>query len=489
MLHRCYCNMNSQVLGRGPFTGETKQHLNKSGYELAAKPNRSNFRFQQTAKRIDMDSNTLMTAPLAGVGDPQIPAKGHPILNRYRQIRDMSVSLCQPLEIEDYGIQTMADVSPPKWHLAHTAWFFETLVLKPYLKNYTEYHPVFARLFNSYYETLGQYHPRPERGLLSRPTVREVLAYRSYVDEAMAALLSLHDHPQIEQILFRTELGLNHEQQHQELLLTDIKHIFAYNPMQPVYQQKTLPGGQWKEADWLAFDAGIYETGADGDGFAYDNEYPRHRVYLNAFRLCDRPVLNGDFMEFIADGGYGNAELWLSEAWKTVKDQSWSAPLYWFKQDRQWYYHSLNGVQQVERNAPVCHVSFYEAAAYARWAGKRLPTEAEWEVAAGTVAIAGNLRDSGYLQPVAACLNSGPLLKMYGDVWEWTQSAYSPYPGYAQGKGALGEYNGKFMSSQLVLRGGSCVTPLDHIRASYRNFFYPADRWQFTGFRLAEDLK
>jgi ergothioneine biosynthesis protein EgtB len=412
------------------------------------------------------------------------------LFERYIRVRQESESICSALKVEDYGIQTMPDVSPPKWHLAHTAWFFETLLLKPYLPEYQCYHPKFAELFNSYYNSLGGQHPRPERGLLARPTVSEIYQYREYVDDAMAALLAHPKHPQWQDIESRTILGLNHEQQHQELLLTDIKHIFAYNPLQPVFRDIKLPrtmSSIRRELPWLEFPAAVYDVGWQGDSFAYDNESPCHKQYLQGFRLAPRLVTNGQYIEFMESGAYQNALLWLSDAWIEVSKQAWQAPLYWQKIENDWWHMTLSGLQQVDLHAPVCHVSYFEADAYARWKGKRLATEAEWELAARKYDIAGNFRDSGFLQPVTAGVENGQH-QFYGDVWEWTMSPYSPYPGYDQQRGPLGEYNGKFMSNQMVLRGGSCVTPLGHIRASYRNFFYPADRWQFSGIRLAEDI-
>lgn len=410
---------------------------------------------------------------------------------RYADVRRESEWLCKPLEIDDYGAQTMPAVSPPKWHLAHTAWFFETLVLKPFLDGYREYHPLFPYLFNSYYESLGSYHPRPERGLLSRPTVAEVYRYRAYVDEHMARVLGQAGHLHREEIERCTVLGLNHEQQHQELLLTDIKHIFAYNPLRPSYGAMAW-GTRVFDAlplRWLDFEGGIKSIGHEGEGFAYDNEAPVHKVYLHDFQLASRPVTNGEFMEFIEAGGYQKPDYWLSDAWKRVCQHGWKAPLYWECLDGEWWQMTLSGMRAVDEGSPVCHVSYYEAAAFAQWCGKRLPTEAEWEVAASTLPIEGNLRESGALHPLP--LSSDDLFpsQMFGDVWEWTQSPYTPYPGFRQIPGPLGEYNGKFMSGQMVLRGGSCITPVDHIRATYRNFFYPEERWQFSGFRLAKDMR
>lgn len=416
---------------------------------------------------------------------------------RYLRIRQYSEQICAPLALEDYGIQTMPEVSPPKWHLAHTSWFFETLLLKPFVQNYQPFNPRFAHLFNSYYDTIGSYHPRAERGLLSRPTVDEIYAYRTYVDEKIADLWGESDHPQREEITMRIELGLNHEQQHQELMLTDIKHIFAYNPLQPVYCDLPTPTGQAGQMRWLDFTGGIKEIGHKGASFAFDNEGPRHQVYLADFRLASRLVTNGEYIEFIEAGGYQQSHYWFSDAWKIIRQQNWRAPLYWQLLDDEWWHMTLGGLRKVDAEAPVCHISYYEASAYAQWAGKRLPTEAEWEIAASDLEIEGNFRANNLLHPSPTC-GSHPvsveekhqqsLLQIYGDVWEWTQSPYVAYPGYKPAAGPLGEYNGKFMSSQMVLRGGSCVTPKDHIRPEYRNFFYPHERWQFSGLRLAEDI-
>ena len=408
------------------------------------------------------------------------------LVQDFLRIRQDSAVICEPLEIEDYGIQTFPDVSPPKWHLAHTSWFFETFILKPFLKNYRPYHELFAHLFNSYYETVGTFHPRPERGLLARPTVKEVYQYREAVNAAMQELLADEKHADYKEIINRTVIGLHHEQQHQELLYTDIKNIFAYSPLRPVYLEMAYPETTDPGAmDWLEIDAGIKEIGHTGIGFGYDNEYPRHKAFQPAARIASRLVTNGEFIEFIDAGGYGQAEFWLSDGWKVVQQQQWQCPLYWEKRDGAWWHATLSGFKPVDKNAPVCHVSLYEADAYTRWCGKRLPTEAEWELSAASETIQGNLRDAGYFHPLP---QHGTNRQFYGDVWEWTQSPYAPYPGYKTPPGAIGEYNGKFMSSQFVLRGGSCVTPAEHIRPSYRNFFYPADRWQFSGIRLAEDV-
>lgn len=409
-----------------------------------------------------------------------------PLGTRYRRVRAASEALCWPLEIEDYCIQTMPDVSPPKWHLAHVSWFFENFVLQPFLPGYTVFHPDYAYLFNSYYQTVGKFYPRPARGLLARPTVEQVFAYRAHVDAAMQCLLSRPPADCREEIERRVELGLHHEQQHQELLVTDIKHIFASNPLRPVYHRQAVLQRSAALLEWQTFTAGIYEVGHTGDGFGFDNEFPRHKVFLDGFQLASRPVSNADYLVFVETGGYQRSELWLSEGWQQVCTNAWQAPLYWEPTETGWRHMTLAGWTPLDPDAPVCHLSYFEADAYARWRGKRLPYEAEWEVAAATLPVRGNFVASGCLQP-AACAESG-LVQMFGDVWEWTQSAYAAYPGFQPLGGSLGEYNGKFMCSQMVLRGGSCATPVEHMRASYRNFFHPHDRWQFSGVRLAEDI-
>ncbi len=409
---------------------------------------------------------------------------------QYTRIRAESAALCKPLETDDYVVQTAPEVSPIKWHLAHTSWFFETMVLRPLLPGYREFHPMFAHLFNSYYDTLGSYHPRLERGRLSRPTVAEIYRYRAHVDEHMALLFAHHAIANEGDCFARILLGLHHEQQHQELMLMDIKHIFSYNPLRPVYAElPIITSSTAPELKWIDFDGGVWSIGHAGVGFAYDNEGPRHKTYLQDFRLASRPVTNGEFMAFMQAGAYRQPGLWLSEAWQTLQAQDWQAPLYWERVDDAWWYMTLGGLRPVDVHAPVCHVSYYEAAAYAAWVDARLPTEAEWELAAADFPIGGNLRDAGFLQPQVAAPDTGALLQLYGDVWEWTQSAYAPYPRYRAPPGPLGEYNGKFMNGQMVLRGGSCVTPADHIRSTYRNFFHPGDRWQFSGFRLAKDAQ
>jgi ergothioneine biosynthesis protein EgtB len=404
------------------------------------------------------------------------------LLHQYRQVRNVSDRICQPLAIEDYVIQSMADVSPPKWHLAHTTWFFETFLLIPHLPGYKVFHPRFGYLFNSYYEAIGARHPRSTRGLLSRPTVAEVYHYREYVDSAMTTLIeTISAHPTIVSAIV---LGLHHEQQHQELLLTDIKHILGTNPLYPVYQVSQKVEQRAKihtPAKWLEYAGGLVSIGHQGNDFAFDNESPHHQTYLQEYQLADRLVTNGEYLEFIQAGGYQQAQYWLAEGWATVQTQQWQAPLYWEQIDGQWWVMTLGGLCQIHADEPVCHVSFYEADAYATWRGYRLPTEAEWEVATLDLPLTGNFLDSDLLHPTPST-NSH---QFFGDVWEWTQSAYLPYPGFKVAEGAIGEYNGKFMCNQMVLRGGSCVTSESHIRSTYRNFFPTSTRWQFTGIRLA----
>ncbi|MBI5891676.1 MAG: ergothioneine biosynthesis protein EgtB [Nitrosomonadales bacterium] len=410
------------------------------------------------------------------------------LMERYQTIRARSESLCAPLEIEDYCIQAMADVSPPKWHLAHVTWFFEMFILVPYAKQYRMLREEYAHLFNSYYETAGTFFPRPQRGMLSRPTVAEVYRYRSHVDAAMLELLAHPPEQHAADIRQRLQLGIEHEIQHQELLLMDTRYNFSINPLQPAYHNVIIPAptNPVPEMGWQEFAGGIVEIGHDGDSFAYDNERPRHKTYVQDFRLGTRLVTNAEYLAFIDDGGYGRVDLWLSDAWRTIRERQWQAPLYWFSEGRDWMHFDLTGAHDLRMDEPVSHLSYYEADAYARWAGKRLPTEAEWEHAAGTQAIAGNFLDNGLYVPRPA--QQAGMSQLYGDLWEWTQSAYLPYPGFKPLPGTLGEYNGKFMSDQMVLRGGCCVTARDHLRASYRNFFRAADRWPFSGLRLAEDV-
>ena len=417
-----------------------------------------------------------------------ISASRSDLATSYTTVRRMSEALSRSLAPDDYGLQAMPDVSPAKWHLAHTTWFFETFLLKTFLSGYQPYHPQFEYLFNSYYEQVGTPFPRTNRALLSRPTVEDVFRYRVQVDEAMLSLLATAEEEHWPEVSARATLGCQHEEQHQELFLTDIKYNFFINPLKPAYcgELSVAPPGVGAALKWIEQPGGTLEIGHDGADFAFDNEGPRHRTLLSSYALASRLVTNGEFLEFIMAGGYQRPEYWLSDGWRTARERQWEAPLYWEKADGQWWLFTLAGRRALNENEPVCHVSFYEADAYARWAGQRLPNEAEWEVIAQQQDVRGNLRDAGYLHPVPASPGIEPL-QLFGDTWEWTSSAYAPYPGYRPAAGALGEYNGKFMVNQLVLRGGSCVTPAGHIRASYRNFFYPADRWQFTGIRLADN--
>jgi ergothioneine biosynthesis protein EgtB len=412
------------------------------------------------------------------------------LAQRYCEVRGFTESLCEPLGVEDYVIQTMPDVSPTKWHIAHTSWFFETFVLAPALPDYRPFHPRFGYLFNSYYNAVGVRHCRPKRGQLGRPTVADVYAYRRHVDDAMRALLEGTERERLNaSVASVVELGLHHEQQHQELIVTDLKHVFGCNPLYPVYRERTpLQAGTVAPLRWAAFPEGVYWAGHEGAGFCFDNETPRHRQFLEAFQLGSRLITNGEYKAFMADGGYERPELWLSNGWSTVCAEQWVAPLYWDEQDGTWMQMTLSGLRPVLDDEPVCHVSYYEADAYARWAGARLPAEFEWEMAAASQAVEGNFVEYGRFHPMPApTVPGGELAQLYGDVWEWTRSSYAPYPGYYPLDGALGEYNGKFMVNQYVLRGGSCATPRSHIRATYRNFF-PADaRWQFSGIRLARE--
>ena len=426
------------------------------------------------------------------------------MIRRYQEVRAFSEKLCEPLESEDYVIQSMPDASPAKWHLAHTSWFFETFVLNPALTGYRESGGQNGYLFNSYYNAVGPMHCRARRGMISRPTVEETYAYRRQIDAAMLDFIESATPERWEKLEPVVILGLNHEQQHQELILTDIKHMFAQNPLFPAYSEFPMVGAPAPAKErrsmshvantpvplrWIDFPEGICRIGDEGEGFAFDNEGPRHRVLLDDFQLASRLVTNGEYLEFINDRGYERPGFWLSLGWFTVNDQKWKAPLYWEKRDGEWFHFTLSGLRKINPSEPVCHVSYFEADAYARWAGARLPTEAEWEVAAANLPLTGNFVEQEHFHPKPAPeTRNGELSQMFGDVWEWTQSAYSPYPGYKPAPGAIGEYNGKFMCNQYVLRGGSCATSQTHIRRTYRNFFAPDKRWQFMGIRLAKDI-
>jgi dimethylhistidine N-methyltransferase len=419
--------------------------------------------------------NVLKSAPEMGA-----------VANLFHSVRRASRLLTTDLTDADATAQSMADASPAKWHLAHATWFFESMVLLPHLPGYRVFDDQFNFLFNSYYDSLGDRHPRPTRGLLTRPTLDTVYAYREHVDAGIARLLTRQPAAELSNII---ELGCHHEQQHQELLLTDVLHLFAQNPLHPAFKApEPLPVNDRSGValEYLAFEGDLVQIGHAGAGFAFDCEGPRHRMILEPYVLANRQVTNREWLEFILDGGYTNPLLWLSEGWNAVRSEKWTAPLYWERHEGVYWSMTLRGPQPVDLESPVAHVSFFEADAFARWAGKRLPTEAEWEHAAGSAPRDGNFADSGRLRPMAAPPAQG-MRQMFGDVWEWTRSPFQPYPGYAPASGAVGEYNGKFMSGQFVLRGGSCATPASHIRHTYRNFFPPTARWQFTGVRLAQD--
>lgn len=414
------------------------------------------------------------------------------LLSQYYSVRTTTCNLCESLSAEDQVVQSMPDASPTKWHLAHTSWFFETFVIQAVKGQSTCFHPAFAHLFNSYYHSVGTRHPRSQRGLLTRPCLADVFRYRRYVDEQIEQILtaSAKEQRASQELLDRLELGLHHEQQHQELILTDIKHLLSNNPLRPAYCECIkLPPDSLTNLDWLKVPEGIYTVGHQRDGFCFDNELPAHQVILRPFALASRLITNQEYMEFIDDGGYRRSELWLSDGWEHIQREGWQVPLYGDVTERELF--TLSGQRPIVASEPVCHVSFYEADAYARWAKARLPTEQEWEVAAEQRASElwqrTNFAEDRHFHPVAV----GPhesLSQMLGDVWEWTASPYLAYPGYQAPVGALGEYNGKFMCNQFVLRGGSCATPRSHIRTTYRNFFPPHARWQFSGIRLARSL-
>ncbi len=401
---------------------------------------------------------------------------------RYALVRGETEKLTDPLSAEDQTVQTMEDVSPSKWHLAHTSWFFETFLLKPFLAGYCCYDPMYEVLFNSYYQQIGRPYTRARRGLISRPGLAEVMAYRRHIDSAMARLMSETEPDWQERLI----LGLHHEQQHQELILTDIKHVLAQNPCAPPAYPRAEPAAEGGSNEaWLEHKGGQVEIGHQGEGFAFDNETPAHEILLAPFRLAAQPVSNRDYCAFMEEDGYQRPEFWLADGWNAVGEQNWRAPLYWQKHQTGWRHFTLAGEQDINWDAPVAHISYYEAAAYAAWRGLRLPREGEWELLARDEPVKGNLgrTQAGGSAPEP---QAGGGRQFYGDVWEWTMSPYAPYPGFRAAKGAIGEYNGKFMCSQMVLRGGSCASAEGHIRASYRNFFPPMARWQFSGLRLAE---
>jgi len=410
------------------------------------------------------------------------------LVSKFAKIRAHTEQLAAPLSPEDQTVQSMPDVSPTKWHRAHVTWFFETFVLAETEPGFAPYQDEYWYLFNSYYESVGPRYARPDRGLISRPGAHEVGRYRSNVDDRLRDIVAALDGGSLEKVAPVIELGFHHEQQHQELLLMDIKHVLSVNPIQPTYAGKPSERGEPDPLGWVDVEGGLVEIGHEGDGFRFDNEEPRHRVWLEPYRLADRLVTNGEWLEFMADGGYRRHEFWLSDGWGKVKSGEWRSPFYWTELDGVWFEHTLNGTWPVNPALPVSHVSFYEAEAYAAWSGKRLPSESEWEhaVVNDGQPVVGNLSDAQTFHPRAAEPKTGRLRQVYGDCWEWTSSAYHPYPGYHAPAGAIGEYNGKFMSNQMVLRGGCALTPPDHARSTYRNFFPHAARWALSGVRLAD---
>jgi ergothioneine biosynthesis protein EgtB len=457
-----------------------------------------------------METETLTRRRKPSAAFDALEIEREELLRRYFRMLETTDRICEPLTVEDCVVQTSTECSPVKWQLGHTAWFFETFILTPYAHGYRVFHPKFGYLFNSYYNTIGARTPRDMRGLMSRPTLADVRNYRSHVERSVERLISDGTSDLLQQIAPLIIMGINHEQQHQELMLTDVKTVLAMNPLRPIYRAREIISAEVLPLNWISFDEGLIEIGAfpppkEGGGqgavpdFYFDNEGPRHRQYIEGFALANRLITNGEYKDFIADGGYSNPKLWLSDGWAHCQSDQWQAPKYWDLQEDKWWAMTLQGFRPVENSEPVTHISQYEADAYATWRGVRLPTEFEWEFAAKGLPVEGNFLDNGNFHPVVAqtsvCDPAGKsqtevcathATQMFGDAWEWTRSAYLPYPGYKVAEGALGEYNGKFMSNQMVLRGGSCVTPQDHIRATYRNFFPPESRWQFSGIRLAK---
>ena len=427
------------------------------------------------------------------LGLPATSASSEVIAKRYRVVREATEQLCAPLSPEDCGAQSMPDASPAKWHLAHTSWFFETFALERALEAFVPFQPDFRVLFNSYYKVVGDQHPRPERGLLTRPSLDLISEYRAHVDRGVLALLSAEDS---RDFLGAIELGIEHECQHQELILTDVKHLLSRNPLHPAYHPEVAQRASAdKPLEWIGYEERLGWIGTAGEGFSFDNERPRHRVFIEAFELATRPCTNAEYAAFIEDGGYRRPELWLSDGWETASSRKWEAPLYWQRDSSGWMAMTLAGVRELRDSEPVCHVSYYEADAFARWMAARLPTEAEWETAAAGLPVEGNFVETGRLHPAAIPSArtsdergaASGLNQMFGDVWEWTQSDYTAYPGFRPLEAGFGEYNGKFMCNQRVLRGGSCASPRSHLRPTYRNFFPPDARWQFSGIRLARD--
>ena len=414
----------------------------------------------------------------AQIGEPRVALQ-----NAYRQVRQETEKICSSLKIDDYQLQSITETSPPKWHLAHVSWFFEAFVLPHFHTKYRPFHPRFTFLFNSYYETVGNMQPRAQRGMLSRPTVEEIYAYRQYVDDQVLTLIENISESSWQEFSFRITLGLNHEQQHQELLLMDIKHNLSVNPLRPAYNEKLIETRQQSsEMLWQERQGGIVNIGNNDEDFCFDNETPQHRVLLQDHKLAKRLVNNSEYLAFIHDRAYYRPELWLADGWYLIQKEKWQHPLYWENIDNEWWIFTLGGMRKLDPFEPVSHLSLYEADAYARWAGKRLPTEFELESKLNEISVEGSFLNHQILHP------STFQEQWYGELWQWTASPYDPYPGFKPLEGSMGEYNGKFMCNQMTLRGGSCVTPQNHTRATYRNFFYPHDRWQFSGLRLAEDL-
>lgn len=444
---------------------------------------------------------TIAQSPTTPVNaDPQSPEE---LIRYYQSVRSFTERMCEPMVNEDYVIQSMPDVSPTKWHLAHVTWFFETFVLGNNYPNYEPLNKQYNYLFNSYYNAVGEQFCRPRRGQISRPTVKEVYDYRHYVDEKMVDLITqMGRDGSLDNLRSVIILGINHEQQHQELMATDIKHVLSMNPLRPTLYERSAdpaPVGV-PDLEWFRYAESVYDIGWNSDRFSFDNEGPEHKQYLNAFEISSRLITNGEYLEFMNDGGYHRPDLWLSLGWAEVqenalKENDWEKfdkPLYWFQTDDGWMQYTLAGPRPVHPDEPVVHVSFFEADAYARWKGFRLPTEFEWEIASADADIEGGTYSDSFRfhpSPLSTDAPSGRLHQMYGDVWEWTASAYLPFPGFKAEEGAIGEYNGKFMANQIVLRGGSAATPQNHIRPTYRNFFYAKDKWQFMGFRLARDAR
>ncbi|MEX0779775.1 MAG: ergothioneine biosynthesis protein EgtB [Balneolales bacterium] len=418
---------------------------------------------------------------------PVVESNREYLIENYNQVRNLWTRLCKPLVPEDYVLQTSAGASPAKWHLAHTSWFFEQFILKNHFKGYKEFHPDYNFLFNSYYNSVGKFLDRQARGMISRPPIEDVQSYRKYVDEHMNALFDQLLGEQWNEVVPLLELGINHEQQHQELFLMDIKNIFYENPVRPVYHEIKSEDPQLPAFEWIEHEAGIEVIGRTENGFCYDNEKPAHKTYVQAVKLANRPVLNGEYLEFVESGGYKDSRYWLSDGWDTITERNWQAPLYWDKNEGSWEQFTLGGTKKLNEKEPVSHLSFYEADAYARWKGLRLPTEFEWERNAAKQPVEGNFMDSGRFHPEPPRQTDQALQHLFGNLWEWTGSPYLGYPGYSALADGVGEYNGKFMCNQFVLRGGCCATPKNHMRLTYRNFYYPHDRWAFNGLRLADD--